>query len=75
MCLYCFFGSSFSFKEKLILSWIGSRGIVAAAVSAVFALRLEQLGIEQAELMVPLAFCIIIGTVIMQRTTARPLAN
>ena len=69
------FRSSFSFKEKLILSWIGPRGIVAAAVSGVFALRLEQLGIEQAELIVPLTFCIIIGTVIMQGTTARPLAN
>ena len=67
-------GTSFSFKEKLILSWIGPRGIVAAAVSAVFALRLEQLGVPQAELIVPLTFCIIIGTVVMQGTTARPLA-
>lgn len=64
-------GTSFGFKERLMLSWIGPRGIVAAAVSAVFALRLEQLGIANADLIVPLAFSIIIGTVLIQGTTAR----
>lgn len=67
--------SSFNFRERLILSWIGPRGIVAAAVSAVFALRLEELGVENAELLVPLAFSIIIGTVLLQGTTARWIAT
>ena len=67
--------SSFTKKEKILLSWIGPRGIVAAAISALFALQLENLGVAQAELLSPLAFVIIIGTVIIQSATARPLAN
>jgi len=68
-------GSNFNFNERLLLAWIGPRGIVAAAVSAVFALRLEQLEVLNAELLVPLAFSIIIGTVVIQSATARPFAK
>lgn len=64
-------GTDLSFKERVFLSWIGPRGIVAAAVSALFALRLEQLGIEQAHLLVPLSFTVIIGTVFLQSLTAK----
>lgn len=73
--LSSFWGSDFTFKEKVLVSWIGPRGIVAAAVSAVFALRLEELGVDGAEKLVPLAFMIIIGTVVLQSLTARPLAR
>ena len=68
-------GSSLSSSERALIAWVGPRGIVAAAVSALFALRLEQLGYEQAELLVPLAFSVIVGTVIVQSLTARPLAR
>ncbi len=68
-------GSTFTLNERLVMAWIGPRGIVAAAVSVVFALRLEELGVESAELLVPLAFTIIIGTVVIQSATARPLAR
>jgi len=71
----CFYGSDFSWREKAMVSWIGPRGIVAAAVSAVFALRLEELGLAGADRLVPLAFLIIIGTVVLQSLTARPMAN
>lgn len=70
-----FVGSDFKWREKALIAWIGPRGIVAAAVSAVFALRLEELGMEGAEQLVPLAFLIIIGTVVLQSLTARPLAK
>jgi CPA1 family monovalent cation:H+ antiporter len=59
----------------MLLAWIGPRGIVAAAVSVVFALRLQQLGVAGADLLAPLAFCLIIGTVVIQSATARPLAK
>ena len=62
-------------KEKIFLSWIGPRGIVAAAVSALFALKLEQLGYPQAELIVPLTFTVIVGTVLVVSLTASPLAK
>ncbi len=69
------FGSSFTRNERLLLAWVGPRGIVAAAISAVFALKLEQLQIPDAELLVPLAFSVIIGTVVIQSATARLFTN
>ncbi len=68
------FGSDLSFNEKLMISWIGPRGIVAAAVSALFALRLENAGYVEAALLVPLTFLIIIGTVVIQSATASYIA-
>ncbi len=70
-----FIGSNFTWREQAMIAWIGPRGIVAAAVSAVFALRLEELGMDGADKLVPLAFLIIIGTVVLQSLTARPMAK
>ncbi len=67
-------GSDLSFNEKLMISWIGPRGIVAAAVSALFALRLEDAGFTEASLLVPLTFLIIIGTVVIQSATSSYIA-
>ena len=68
-------GSDLSFNEKLLISWIGPRGIVAAAVSALFALRLENAGFAEAGLIVPLTFSIIIGTVVIQSASAKFFAK
>jgi len=68
-------GSDLSFNEKLMIAWIGPRGIVAAAISALFALRLEEAGFSEAVLLVPLTFVIIIGTVVIQSTTAQHIAE
>lgn len=65
--------SNLTRNERLLLAWVGPRGIVAAAISAVFALKLESLNIANAELLVPLAFSVIIGTVVIQGSTARLL--
>jgi len=73
--LASFWGSDFNWREQAMISWIGPRGIVAAAVSAVFALRLEELGLPDAEKLVPLAFSIIIGTVVLQSLSARYIAK
>lgn len=67
-------GSHLSFRERLLVAFIGPRGIVAAAVTALFALRLEQHGYAGADLMVPLSFSVIIGTVLFS-ALARPLAR
>ena len=71
----CTLNSNLSRNERLLLAWVGPRGIVAAAISAVFALKLESLQIENAELLVPLAFSVIIGTVLIQSSTARYLTQ
>ena len=68
-------GSSLNWREKSLLAWIAPRGIVAAAISALFAERLQQNGVAGAEMLVPLTFMVIIGTVALQSLTARPLAR
>jgi len=68
-------GTAVDWPGRVLLAWIAPRGIVAAAVSALFALRLEQLGYEQADLLVSLTFTVIVGTVVLQSLTAGPLGN
>lgn len=68
-------GSNLNWRERALLAWIAPRGIVAAAVSAIFAIRLHEAGHQGALLLVPLTFAVIIGTVVLQSATARPLAR
>lgn len=68
------FRSSLNWRERSLLGWIAPRGIVAAAVSALFALRLQQEGMNEAAILVPLTFMVIIGTVVLQSATARLFA-
>jgi len=68
-------GSTLTWQDKALLSWIAPRGIVAAAVSALFAIKLEQSGQEGAHVLVPLTFSVIFGTVVLQSATARLLAR
>lgn len=66
----CGIGSSLARADKWFLSWVAPRGIVAAAVSSLFAIKLESQGLPGAEQIVPLVFLIIIGTVVAQSLTA-----
>lgn len=68
-------GSQLTRNEKIFLSWIAPRGIVAAAVTALFAFRLESMGFEGAEILEPLVFLVIVGTVVLQGGTAKLLAR
>ncbi|WP_035239810.1 cation:proton antiporter [Desulfobacter vibrioformis] len=67
-------GSSLTWPERHMLAWIAPRGIVAAAISALFATQLQKKGYPDAGVLVPLTFFIIISTVIVQSVTARPIA-
>ncbi|HKI65292.1 MAG TPA: cation:proton antiporter [Burkholderiales bacterium] len=67
--------SSVTWRERALLAWIAPRGIVAAAVSALFALRLQQLGVPGGDKLVPLTFLMIIGTVLIQSASAGRLAR
>ncbi|MCE9678808.1 cation:proton antiporter [Shewanella sp. AS1] len=66
----CAFGTSLPRADRWFLSWVAPRGIVAAAVSSLFAIKLEKEGVNGAEQIVPLVFLIIIGTVVSQSLTA-----
>ena len=68
-------GSRLHRSERALVAWVAPRGIVAASVSAVFALQLHRLGIAGATQLVPLVFIMIIGTVVIQGATARALAR
>ena len=68
-------GSQLTWRERGLIAWIAPRGIVAAAVSAVFALRLDSEQFPDAALLVPLTFGVIIGTVVLQSATSGLLAR
>lgn len=68
-------GSNLKTSEKMMISWIGPRGIVAAAISSLFAIRLQEYDIQGVELLVPLVFMVIIGTVLIQGMGAKMVGN
>ena len=68
-------GSSLTLREKLFMSWIAPRGIVAASVTALFGFELIKEGFAGAEALEPLVFFVIVMTVVLNSLTAKPLAN
>jgi len=68
-------GSHLTWQEKLYLSWMAPRGIVAAAVTAIFAIELDHNGYEGAEVLVPIMFLVIISTILVYGLSAIPLAR
>lgn len=68
-------GSNLLFKEKLFISWVGPRGIVAAGIASLFGSKLLSNGVPGAEYITPLVFMIVLGTVLLNATTARLFAK
>lgn len=66
-------GSRLSPRERLFIAWVGPRGIVAASVTSLFAVRLQAIGLEGADDLVPLVFMVIVATVLLASLTAKPL--
>jgi len=62
-------------KEKIFISWVGPRGIVAAGIASLFGLKLTMQGVENANYITPLVFMIVMGTVLLNATTARLVAR
>ncbi len=62
-------------SEKLFISWVGPRGIVAAGIASLFGLTLADEGVPGAEYITPLVFMIVLGTVLLNATTARMVAK
>lgn len=68
-------GSTLKFNEKLFISWVGPRGIVAAGIASLFGTRLVVLGVPNAEYITPLVFSVVLVTVLLNATTARFFAS
>jgi len=68
-------GSSLKLNEKLFISWVGPRGIVAAGIASLFGSKLLAKGEAGAEYITPLVFMIVLGTVLLNATTARIVAK
>lgn len=68
-------GSTLLLKEKLFISWVGPRGIVAAGIASLFGSKLIARDVPGAEYITPLVFMIVLGTVLLNATTARLFAK
>ncbi|MCX2980190.1 sodium:proton antiporter [Halieaceae bacterium IMCC14734] len=68
-------GLDVSWPERGLLAWIAPRGIVAAAIAAIFGEKLVAAGYAEAALLLPLTFAMIIGTVVLQSATSRFVAK
>jgi NhaP-type Na+/H+ or K+/H+ antiporter len=74
-------GGELTWQERAFLSFLAPRGIVAAAVASVFALKMATLEsldeelVQQADRLVPLTFLVIVGTVSIYGLLAGPLAR
>ncbi|MBE9536793.1 MAG: cation:proton antiporter [Proteobacteria bacterium] len=64
-------GSPLAFREKMFLSWIAPRGIVAASMSSLFAFNLTREGFESAGFLETFTYAVIVGTVIFQGFSAK----
>jgi NhaP-type Na+/H+ or K+/H+ antiporter len=67
--------SNLKLNEKLFISWVGPRGIVAAGIASLFGSKLIKQGVDGAEYITPLVFMIVLGTVLLNATTARFFAK
>lgn len=67
--------SSLKTNEKLFISWVGPRGIVAAGIASLFGTKLVVAGVPGAEYITPLVFSVVLITVLLNATTARLFAR
>ncbi len=58
-------GSKMLMEDRILLSWIAPRGIVAAATAGVFGPRLADEGFAGADSLLPLVFAVIFATVLL----------
>ncbi len=67
--------SGMTWQERVLVSWIGPRGIVAAAISGLAALKLMEYEYPTSELLQPAVFAVIAATVLLHGFSMRPLAR
>jgi NhaP-type Na+/H+ or K+/H+ antiporter len=68
-------GAGMDIRDRILLSWIAPRGIVAAATAGVIGAAMANLGFEGAEALVPLVFGVIFATVLLHGLSISWLSN
>ena len=68
-------GTDLSREERLMIGWIGPRGVVAVAVAGLFGARLAEIGVEDGAALAPLAFALVAATVVIHGFSMAPLAR
>ncbi|PZU13637.1 MAG: sodium:proton antiporter [Sphingobium sp.] len=67
--------SKIPWNERLLVAWIAPRGVVAVAVSGLFALRLDQLGYGDGGILVTLSFAVVVATIVAHGFSIRHVAR
>lgn len=68
-------GAGMDWRDRVLVGWIAPRGIVAAAVSGVFAVEMSRAGYADADMLVALVFGLILATVLLHGFTLGALAR
>ncbi len=68
-------GTGLSWQEKAFMSFMGPRGIVAAAVASLFAVQMAEAGLEGGEQLRALVFLVISITVVIAGLAGGPVAR
>jgi NhaP-type Na+/H+ or K+/H+ antiporter len=75
MVLVASLGTSLPWKERALIAWIAPRGVVAAAVAGAFEPRLLDQGFEDATILTPIVFGVIVATVVLHGLSLKPLSR
>lgn len=67
--------SNLTRQERMYLAGMAPRGIVAASVSALFALKLDEAGVEGGSDLAAFTFVVVAGAVVVYGLGSRPLAR
>lgn len=62
-------------RERLFIGWIAPRGIVAVAISGLFALRLGEIGYGDGSVLVTLSFAVVAATIVAHGFSIGPVAR
>jgi len=68
-------GRGLSLNERLLVSWIAPRGIVAVAVSGLFGAALTENGIADGNQLTALTFAVVASTILLHGFSLAPLAS
>lgn len=71
----CSYKTSLEFNEKLFLSWIAPRGVIAGSMASLFTVELVRQGNPNAIFLETFTFSVIATTIILQGTTANYIAK